>query len=200
MKQLTSWLLIGFLVAITAIVAGCASPPSHFYALNSTAQSNGAPAEKCSVIVGPVFIPASVDRPQFVITTAPNSVQFEEFNRWAAPLDDSIARVVSADLVALLGTPHVASASMPGFGPSYHVTIRVERFESERGSKAEAHLDALWVIVNPAGQSAGSGRTTIDEPANANDFDALAAAHSRALAKLSNDIATAIRTDTDKKP
>lgn len=194
MKQLTQLFLIALLAA------GCASAPSHFYTLNSTAKATGAPAEKCSVIVSPVYVPASVDRPQFVLTTAPNRVEVDEFDRWDAPLDDAIARVVSSDLVMLLGTPRVASAPVVDFGPAYRVSIRVERFESIQKEKQNSHalVDAIWTVRNPAGQTVGSGRTTANEPAEGTGFEALAAAHSRALAKISSDIAEAIRADIDK--
>jgi uncharacterized lipoprotein YmbA len=198
MKQLIQFVLISL---VGAMVAGCASAPSQFYALNSTAQANGAPAVKCSVIVNPVFVPASVDQPQFVITTAPNRVEVDEFNRWDAPLDDAIARVVRADLITLLGTPRVSSAPIADFGPAYHVTIRIERFESIRGDgkqSGEALVDAIWTVRDPGGEIVGSSRTTATELAGGNSFDAFAAAHSRALAKVSTDIATAIRMDVDK--
>jgi hypothetical protein len=38
------------------------------------------------------------------------------------------------------------------------------------------------------------------EPVTGNGFDALAAAHSRALARVSGDIAAAIRSAADEKP
>jgi uncharacterized protein len=198
MKQLTQVL---FSVCVAAVAGGCASAPSHFYTLNATAQSTDAPAVNCAVIVGPVFIPGSVDRPQFVVEAAPNRVEFDEFNRWAAPLDQSIARVVSTDLGTLLGTPRVASAPMPDFGLAYQVTIRIERFESVRGgeknSNGEALVDAVWVVRDPAGNHVRSGRTVAREPVQGDSFDALAAAHSRALAKVSSDIGAAIRTEAD---
>lgn len=190
--------LLAQLLLIAALAAGCASAPSHFYTLNSTAKATGAPAEKCSVIIGPVFIPAAVDRPQFVITTSPNQVQVDEFDRWDAPLDEAIARVISSDLVVLLGTPRVASAPGLDLGPAYRVTIRVERFETIRGGdkqNGEALVDAIWTVRSPAGQTVGSGRTTANEPTEGTGFDAFAAAHSRALAKVSNDIAAVIRKD-----
>jgi uncharacterized protein len=197
MKQLTQFCLISL---VGAMVAGCASAPSHFYKLNSTAKANGAPPVKCSVIVNPVFVPAAVSEPQFVITTGPNRVDIDEFNRWDAPLDDAIARVVSADLVTLLGTPRVSSAPIADFGPAYHVTIRVERFETIRGEgkqNGKALVDAIWTVSSPAGRPVGSGRTTANEPTDGIGFDAFAAAHSRALAKLSGEIAAAIRAAVD---
>ena len=198
MKHLAQFFLISL---IGAMVAGCASAPSHFYTLNSTAKANGAPALKCSVIINPVSVPASVNEPQFVITTAPNQVEVDEFNRWDAPLDDAIARVISADLVTLLRTQRVSSAPIADFGPAYHVTIRVERFESIRGEgkqNGDALVDAIWSVSSPEGRAVGSGRTTANEPTDGIGFDAFAAAHSRALAKVSNDIAAAIRADVDK--
>ena len=78
------------LVAVTA--AGCASTPARFYTLDPTAQAVEAPAARCAVVVGPVSVPASVDRPQIVVQVAPNRVDIDEFHRWATPLNDGIAR------------------------------------------------------------------------------------------------------------
>ena len=160
MKQLIQFVLISL---VGAVVAGCASTPAQFYTLNATAKADGAPSVICSVIINPVIVPEAVSQPQFVITTGPNSVEVEEFNRWDAPLDDAIARVVSADLVTLMGTPRVSSAPIADFGPVYQVTIRVERFESIRAEgtqNASALVDAIWTVSNPDGQTVGSGRTT----------------------------------------
>ena len=66
-------------------------------------------------MVGPVSIPAEVDRPQFTVQVAPNRVAIDEFNRWAAPLNENIARVVAGDLAALLGTPRVAACPLANF-------------------------------------------------------------------------------------
>jgi hypothetical protein len=86
---------------------------------------------------------------------------------------------------------------MPDFGPAYHVTIRVERFVSVRATASgdgEAVLDARWTVRDPKDGSLVSGVFTVTEPAPGGSFDALAAAHSRALAKLSADIAVAFRS------
>ena len=87
-----------------------------------------------AVMVGPVSVPAAVDRPEFVVQTAPNRVDVDEFNRWAAPLNDNIAQAVAGDLVRLLGTQNVAAAPIANFDPAYRVTIDVQRFESVAGS------------------------------------------------------------------
>src|SRR5215831_11920805 len=98
------------LAAAVTVAAGCSTAPSRFYTLDSIAASDGAPAASYTVLVGPVAIPASVDRPEIVVQTAPYRVEIDEFNRWAAPLNDSIARVIASDLGQLLGTPDVGLA------------------------------------------------------------------------------------------
>ena len=73
-----------------------------------------------------------------MVQTAPNQVDVDEFNRWAAPLNDAVAQVVAGDLVKLLGTPNVASAPMANFEPAYRVTIDIQRFDSAPGQAATA--------------------------------------------------------------
>jgi uncharacterized lipoprotein YmbA len=197
------------LILVTLTAAGCASAPSHFYTLNSTATPAGAPGASYAVVVGPVSVPAEVDRPQFTLHVAPNRVAVDEFNRWAGPLNNNIAGVVAGDLSALLGTPRVAAAPLANFDPAYRVTLDIQRFDSMRGetkkkggalTNGAVVVEAVWVVHKVTGGAARSGRTVSREPAQGDGFDALAAAHSRALAKVSADIAAAIRAQAAEKP
>jgi len=180
------------------VAAGCSTAPSRFYALDSTAIADGAPAAHAAVMVGPVTVPAAVDRPEFVVQVAPNRDEVDEFNRWVAPLNDAIARAVAGDLVVLLGTPEVATETLANFTPDYRITIDVQRFESIQGDAA--FVEAVWTVRKTAGGETRSGRTVAREPVQGQGFDALAAAHSRAIAKMSADIAAAIRAEAEKKP
>lgn len=194
---------IAYLMVPIALVAAAASgcgttAPSRFYTLDVTAVSDGAAPVSYPIMVGPVSVPAAVDRPQFVVQAAPNRVDVDEFNRWAAPLNDAVAQVVAGDLVKLLGTPNVAAAPLTNFDPAYRVTIDVQRFDSVPGQAAL--LEAEWTVRRTAGAQTRSGRTVARETVQGDGFDALAAAHSRALAKMSGDIATAIRTEAEDKP
>ena len=193
-KHFQNLVAIGF---VAVFAAGCASAPSRFYTLNSTAKGDGVSAANYAVAVGPVSIPAGVDRPQFTVQVAPNRVAVDEFNRWAAPLNENIARVVAGDLAALLGTPRVAAVPLANFDPAYRVTIDIQKFESVPGKSAQ--IEAVWVVRKSPGGVTLSGRTVAVEPATG-DYDALAAAHSRALAKVSSDIAAAIRVEVGAKP
>jgi uncharacterized lipoprotein YmbA len=191
---------IAHLIVLIALVAagasGCGTTaPSRFYTLDATAVSDGAAPASYPIMVGPVSVPAAVDRPQFVVQAAPNRVEVDEFNRWAAPLNDAVAQVVAGDLVKLLGTPNVAAGPLANFDPAYRVSIDVQRFESVPGQAAL--LEAEWTVRRTASAQTRSGRTVAREAVQGESFDALAAAHSRALAKMSGDIATAIRAEAE---
>ena len=73
----------------------------------------------------------------------------------------------------------------------------IQKFETVPGKSVQ--IEAVWVIRKSAGGVTLSGRTIASEPATG-DYDALAAAHSRALAKVSRDIAAAIRAEAEAKP
>ena len=75
----------------------------------------------------------------------------------------------------------------------YRVLVDVQQFESTLGSRIA--IDALWTVRHSSqdGSSSKTGRSSVEEPAGAN-YEALAAAHSRALVRISRDIADAIRS------
>jgi uncharacterized lipoprotein YmbA len=187
-------LLVAFAApcALAILAAGCASTPaSRFYTL-SAATASAAPSSDVSVAVGPVSVPATVDRPQIVVTVSPSEVRLDEFNRWASPLSNNIARVVAENLVAMLGTPRVTlSPQTLSAGVDYRAAIEVQRFESAPGEAAT--LDAVWTVSRARDGKTQTGRVTAREPAPDKGYDALASAHSRAIARLSQDIAEAVR-------
>ena len=186
---------INFLIfcILVILAAGCASTkPSQFYMLSPSAMPVVSSSAKYSIAVGPVTVPAAVDRPQIVVRTGPNQVFIAEFDRWASPLKGDIARVVAENLISLLGTPQVSIFPQSTAGEaSYQVVIDVLHFESEPGRAAT--LDVLWTVVSGKDGQSYSSRTTITEPVNDGGYAELEAAHSRAIGRLSAGIAAEIR-------
>ena len=181
--------LLASIGALALVVTGCASPSSQFFTL-SAVPGPAAPSSDLSVAVAAIAIPASVDRPQIVVTMSPNQVRLDEFNRWVSPLQNNIGRVVAENLVAMLGTPRVTlSPQLLAADVNYRVGIEVQTFESAPGQAAT--LDAVWTVARTKDGRSRTGRTTVREPAQPG-YDALAAAHSRAVARLSRDIADAV--------
>jgi len=177
---------------------GCgASAPAKFYTLATSATADGLPPATYGVVVSDVSVPSVVDRPQFVVQVAPNRVEIDEFNRWAAPLNETIADAVAADLSVRLGTPNVATALRASFEPAYRVTIDVQRFDSIPGEAVV--LEAVWAVTTLSTGRTLTEKTLARESVQDEDFDALAAAHSRALTKLTEQIAKGIRASAAER-
>ncbi len=184
---------IAVLAAVWAVVfaAGCASTPAKFYTLSpsAAAAAQPVPTSKLTIVVGPVTIPAVVDMPQIVVSNGANQVSQQQFNLWASPLRNNISQVVCADLSSLLGTSTVSSVL--AVDADYHVAIDVQTFESAPGDSAT--LSAMWSVRRVKDGKTQIGRTADREATSEKSYQALAAAHSRALSRLSEDIANAIR-------
>src|SRR5262249_20380752 len=133
-------------IAIMAVaVARCGAPAaSRFFTLDSAPTPAGSPPARFSVLLRPLSLPASSHPPEVGRARLPNRVDVDEFNRWASPLNDSIARAVAGDLSALLGTPDVAVAPLANFNPDYRVTLNVQRFDSIAGQGSV--IDAVWAV------------------------------------------------------
>jgi len=73
----------------------------------------------------------------------------------------------------------------------------IRAFESVQGQAST--LEAVWTVRKSSDGMIRSGRTVASEPVQGQGFDALAAAHSLALAKMSGDIAASIRVEAEQK-
>lgn len=173
------------------LLAGCGSTPkTSFYTLTPAAAGTRADAKgSYSVAIGPVAIPDSVDRPQMVLRTGANQVAISEFERWAGPLRNEIALALAENLRSRLGGASVFTYPQ-GIGADVNVSVDVQRFDSALGEVAT--VEVLWQ-VRPAKGAPRSGRSQVREAAGGAGYDALVAAHGRALAAVSGDIAAAIR-------
>jgi uncharacterized lipoprotein YmbA len=190
------------LAAAMTWLAGCSSPSPTFYALRAddatAATSNASPAvptgaAALDVIVGPVTVPDMVDRPQIVTRNPDNTIQMNEFARWATPLKLDVGRVVAADLAQRLGTAHVSTFDGASTPPVWRVRVDITRIDSVLGDSVT--IDAQWVVRPPGHQALTLGHTVAHEQVTSQDYGALVDAHDRALATISADIAAAIRAD-----
>ncbi|SAK48844.1 lipoprotein [Caballeronia temeraria] len=184
--------LVSFVLSI-AMLAGCSSPSASFYRLSAdpTLAATSTRASTRPVIVGPVTVPDLVDRPQIVTRDTNNEVSLNEYARWGEPLRSSIADAVAGDLALLLASDKVAPASRAiAETNAWRVRLDIQQFESVPGDAVA--IDARWTVRRFGDDHALTGRSLVREPVNGGDWDALVAAHSRALASVSRDIAAAI--------
>jgi len=131
--RLRSALII--ILIILCGLTGCTgkSPKADFYTLGAIpadGPNGGVLSEKIAIAVGPVTIPAALDRKQIVTRGAGNRVRVAELNRWAGPLQDSIAAVLTANLASRLGTRRIAPSNRESLFPfTHHIILNINRFD-----------------------------------------------------------------------
>ena len=182
---------------VLTLLVGCQStPPTRFYTLASVAApiAEDAKAKKApAVVIGAVSLPKYLDRPQLVTRPDAYVVALSEFDRWAEPLDDMVARVVVENLGQLLGSDQVFIGSR-GRGPerAYQVEIAFYRFDVDDAN--QARLVARWEIrERDKDRLLASQQTTVGVPVASAGYEAQTAALSAALAQLCREIAEPLR-------
>ena len=179
-------------------LGGCTTtPPTNFYILTPlpSAESLG-PATVAaggpSIGIGPVTLPQYLDRPQIVTRASRARLNLGEFDQWAAPLKDIVASVLAENLSMLMSTDHIAVYPWPRSTTiDYQIMVDVTRFDGEMGG--EVLLLARWSIVGKDGKEWVKKKSRFSQPAGAPDYEATVTAMSRALERLSRDIAAGFR-------
>ena len=108
--------------------------------------------------------------------------------------------MIAGNLSQLLDARRVMAYSPQTTGDEeYRVVVDIQRYDSAPGQSAQ--IDALWTVNGAEGSARKTGRTVARESTAGDSYDALVAAHSRALATVSAKIAEAIHsiTSTDAK-
>ena len=181
------------------ILAGCASSPSSkFYQLNpehnkTSVTRDASPDQSIIITIGPVRIPDYLDRPQIVTRSGKNELKFSEFYRWAGSLESDVNRVLAENISSLLPdndnrfsverwTPYQES-EVPA---SYRVEVLVDHFEGTLGDSVL--LKAQWRIFAKDRSLILEEGSGVREQVNGSSYDALVAAMSSALERLSRDI------------
>lgn len=168
----------GAIVALALLVACTATPPTRFYTLSDTAPAGPSPADVGLVSISGVNIPGELDRPEIVRRTSPNRLSVSGLDRWAAPLDQTIRRVLSDDIARRLRNPTS--------GPQRPVAVDIREFYGD--AACDVTLRAVWT-PRPVGKAATQSFTEeIQVPASGACPDTLAATMSIALGQLSDQI------------
>jgi len=145
-----------------------------------------------AVGVGPLNLPAYLDRPHIVTRATEHRLELSEFNRWAEPLKDSMLRVIAVNLSNQLETTRVFALPRrrPVVPIEFKVEINVARFDGTLGG--EVMLVARWILLGKEDQLISTKVSIIREQSGGGGYDALIKAQNRTLHKLSNEIVEAI--------
>lgn len=193
-------LRLALVLPILLTAAGCGgSPKRHFYTLQAPP-----PASERSVIGGPirpiveidvVTLPEVVDRAQIVVRTSDHRLDISDTHRWAEPLKSAIANALAADLSSELGGLPVWVRGQSTAGePDVRVSLDVLRFESVLDDAVT--LEAAWMLRRQDGERPPVRRRSVArEAVQGGGYEALVAAHGRALVRIAREIAAAIRSE-----
>jgi len=187
-------------------VCGCLgrSQPTRFYLLRPITslpaeQTAAGKVEGMHIGVGPLTLPEYVDRPQIVTLVGPHELDLADFDQWSEPLKESVPRTLGENLSALLSTQHIYLYPWTGSTPlDYQIEVQVTRFDAIRGG--DAVLNTRWTIL--AGNSKEillRKNSVITQEAGGIGYEALVAAESQLLEKLSREIAAAIKAIAQDK-
>ena len=193
------WAAIAMLAGAALAVAGCTllSPrhdPSRFYTLSARvpAAAPAGRAEPLSVVVGPVTLPAYLDRNEVAVRVSPTELTYALAERWAEPLVQNVTRVLVEDLGNALTSDRVASVTTtPSVTPDFWVEVVFVRFEPDAAGNAQ--LTARWAVRDTARkilhirQSQHAGRAAA--PTTEGGVDAMSAA----LGDLATEMAGLLR-------
>jgi uncharacterized protein len=197
-----------FAVAVALVLAmsqtAClfrARPDSfRYYTLESSTEPSVKAPSGLTVGLGPVTLPGYLSRPSLVTRVDGAQVRYAEAEWWAEPLGKQFTRTMSEDLSRALGGARIIDyAWYPGTPIDVAVAVNVLAFEVD--ATGAATLNAGWTLRDPHSRQVGyEGQSAIVEPAVGTPGeakgDAAVAALSRALARLSSEIAVAIVSGT----
>lgn len=188
--------VIGVVAAAMLVMnSGCArSPVVTFYTMSALApESATVTADPRGIAVGPVTVPDLVDRPQLVTRVSANKVNILETHRWAEPLKSEIPRLLAENLARLMRPAQVSTYDQSASrNAEYRVVVDILRFESVPGKGVT--IEALWSVKRGADGKVEKGHSIAQEPAQGTGYEALVAAHGRALATISKDLARGLAT------
>ncbi|MDA8137418.1 MAG: PqiC family protein [Desulfobacteraceae bacterium] len=193
-KNIAPRLWIVLLFTAGCIACSATSAPVSFYSLSALCPPNrhSSQATAPSIGVGPVILPGYLNRPQMITRTGANQMHIDEYHRWAGDLEQDMVRVLTENLMVLLGPDRIAPIPWPSdFNPD--ITVRLEVFAFEGSTDGTVHLRASISIADR--RAAGAARMwTVDltQQTPKHGYDAMVAAQSQLLADLSRQIAEAI--------
>jgi hypothetical protein len=184
------------ILCVSALLSACASTPTNFYTLESQSHpssvTTNASAKKILIGIGPLTLPALLDRKGIVTRAENNSVQIAEFDQWAAPLQNNVIAVLSKNVAILQPNAIVRAYPWSVYGNvDYRVIIDISRFDTQLGKSV--NLEASWAIMEEKNHTIiSNGQTKLQQPLNDAGYNTAVQGLSRLLSDLSQQLSMAL--------
>ena len=186
--------------AAVLLAGGCGhSPATQFFTLMPVRSDQPRSAVALDPVqVRVVHIPEMLDRPQRVVQSSPERLEIIEQQRWGAPLNDMVRRILTENLTARLPQGTVLAPEIPAPPMARGIVVYIEEFQPEPAGRVV--LDVSWSVAKVQGQSLPKNSSSAADPREmrrfevtaANDPDAQVAAMSRLLGQLADAIVSTL--------
>jgi uncharacterized protein len=194
----TTALLLGSLVASACSPLAPIPDRSRFFTLPAApaAQPDAGTSQRAGRTVyglGPIILPAYLDRSQVATRLSETEVAYSQWDRWAEPLSTNVSSVLRQRLASELGTEAILGYPwVGGVAVDYQIEVRLLRFESD--TTGATHVVARWTIRDAKhDRKVVTKETSLTRPGKPNDTSASTAALSGMLGDLGHEIAAALR-------
>jgi len=196
--------LFVFCLTFITIISGCThTVPSKYYVLSpikDTTPSSELDAGKTHIIgVGPIKFPKYLDRSQIIRFSGNNEVVVEESIRWAEPFEQNFTRVLRTNLTRLLTSSYAIDYPWKrSTNVRFQIMLDIHQFET--GPDGTVTLSAHWAIFNlPENKKIELVRKfKYSYKLDGIDYSKIVAHKSKALEKLSQDIANELQKLIDQ--
>jgi len=191
MLRTLCWLALA--LPLAACATGAATETRYYLLPKPT------PAERV-VLAGDTVALRELDLPLYVRAAEiayvgeGGAVALSEFDRWADEPPRAMTRALAGSLRESLDTPVVVEPWGRAVEPVLRIDVVVDRFIGALGGEVTLVGDFQIVSLDDRKTVSAQG-FDIAVPTGGADYDALIAAHSAALARLSDEIVIAIRED-----
>lgn len=176
-------------VAAVLLLAGCgSSPPTQHYTLDPVpARQPAAAVSGTPIKVVAVHIPSSLDREEMVREGADHKVEVSDQNRWSAPLDQMIQRVLTEDLAQRLPPGMVVLPQEPARGPVRQIVLDILQFAPVGNAVS---FDGSWSLLRAGSENAELNRPVhLTETAASGSYADQVGAMSRVVGQIADQIA-----------
>ena len=184
------------ILCVSGLLNACASTPTNFYTLESQIRPPVATSTRSTkkplIGIGPLTLPALLDRKGIVTRAENNTVQIAEFDQWAAPLQNNVIAVLSKNVATLQPNAIVRAYPWGVYGNvDYRVIIDISRFDTQLGKSV--NLEASWAIMEEKNHTiVSNGQAKIEQRLNDASYNSAAQGLSKLLSELSQQLSLAL--------
>jgi len=177
-------------VALIALIAGCASAPDHYYTLavpmGVVSPVMPVSATQLYIELAPIVLPERLARPQLLVrrqgSESSAQVDLLEQHRWTSSFENELRDALASGIARQLGAIDVTKGGKPTGQPVWRIGVQVRQFDAVENSRVDA--DMIWTLKRSDKERVVTCSWTASEPVGvASGIDGLAQAAQRVTAR-----------------